>query len=382
MKKRKKGKMFFYVDESGQTGLNLFDEAQPYLFYGVLSSKYNLDIRCEEIVKEMRKKCNVDRMHSNKIGYKGLECVAYELYKLIDEFCIKFDFYSINKKDHVIISFFDQVFDCYMNKAVPWTAYWTPLRYVLLLKLAFLFDDDLLKNAWSARVELNDNASNYMLKDICSQLIARVDAIPDQRSIEILKDSLMYASKYPEEICYNVSSKNDRLHISPNLICFQSVMHGIAMRLGASNRSAEKIIVDRQLDFNKSQEFMADFYRKTKKVDFISGPGLPVMDLKNIPDIPITCVAGDSSCGLEIVDMLIWIYKRVYENSNIPKILKNIPLMMGENSQFREISLHALQEQWVGWFNKLPEPTVEQMEKGQEIFRIQEERRRPYIENL
>jgi hypothetical protein len=37
--------MYFYVDESGQTGLNLFDENQPYLYYGVLSSKTNLEDR-------------------------------------------------------------------------------------------------------------------------------------------------------------------------------------------------------------------------------------------------------------------------------------------------------------------------------------------------
>lgn len=36
--------MYFYVDESGQTGLELFDGNQPFLYYGVLSSKVNLDL--------------------------------------------------------------------------------------------------------------------------------------------------------------------------------------------------------------------------------------------------------------------------------------------------------------------------------------------------
>lgn len=39
--------MFFYVDESGHTGANLFDEAQPTLFYGVLSSAVHLDYVAE-----------------------------------------------------------------------------------------------------------------------------------------------------------------------------------------------------------------------------------------------------------------------------------------------------------------------------------------------
>ena len=39
--------MYCYVDESGNTGSNLFDEAQPALFYGVLTSKLNLDVAAE-----------------------------------------------------------------------------------------------------------------------------------------------------------------------------------------------------------------------------------------------------------------------------------------------------------------------------------------------
>ncbi|HAV1629640.1 TPA: DUF2778 domain-containing protein [Enterobacter hormaechei subsp. steigerwaltii] len=35
--------MHFYVDETGQTGRNLFDKIQPVLSYGVLSSDANLD---------------------------------------------------------------------------------------------------------------------------------------------------------------------------------------------------------------------------------------------------------------------------------------------------------------------------------------------------
>lgn len=33
--------MHFYVDETGQTGRNLFDKTQPVLSYGVLSSDAN-----------------------------------------------------------------------------------------------------------------------------------------------------------------------------------------------------------------------------------------------------------------------------------------------------------------------------------------------------
>ena len=45
---------------------------------------------------------------------------------------IRFDVWLVVKRDHAIISFFDQG----MNPAVPRVAYWTPFRYPLLLNLA------------------------------------------------------------------------------------------------------------------------------------------------------------------------------------------------------------------------------------------------------
>jgi hypothetical protein len=44
------GHMHFYVDESGHTGPNLFDAEQPLLYYGVLSSRVNVDVVAKSLV--------------------------------------------------------------------------------------------------------------------------------------------------------------------------------------------------------------------------------------------------------------------------------------------------------------------------------------------
>ena len=48
--------MHFYIDESGNTGNNLFDERQPTLHYGVLSSKDDLDVTAAAAVAAARQK--------------------------------------------------------------------------------------------------------------------------------------------------------------------------------------------------------------------------------------------------------------------------------------------------------------------------------------
>jgi len=73
-------------------------------------------------------------------------------------------------------------------------------------------------------------------------------------------DALNWAADNPNEIYYNIKSKKDLLRITPNLIGFQSVMHGIASRLTKNEKSASKIIVDQQSQFNKAQKKLSDFY--------------------------------------------------------------------------------------------------------------------------
>ena len=148
--------MHFYIDEGGHTGPNLFDPAQPMLYYGVLSSKVNVDVLAEERLKRPRTQLGVARLHAAELGNGRLVQIVRELCELQLKLDLRFDIYRVAKPDHAIISFFDQVFDQGMNPAVTWTGYWTPLRYILLGKLASLFDERLAELAWEARLELND----------------------------------------------------------------------------------------------------------------------------------------------------------------------------------------------------------------------------------
>ena len=134
---------FFYVDESGHTGTNLFDANQPFLYYGIISARVNLDVLAKPYIEKARARHGVERLHANELGMGGLVECAGPLCGLQKKYKPTFDMYRVAKADHAIISFFDQVFDQGLNPAMTWSGYWTPMRYVLLLKLASLFDEDL-----------------------------------------------------------------------------------------------------------------------------------------------------------------------------------------------------------------------------------------------
>ena len=154
-------------------------------------------------------------------------------------------------------------------------------------------------------------------------------------------------------------------------------MHGIAIRLENTKIEATKVVVDRQSEFNKAQKWISDLYRNTNKTDepMGFGPGMPAMDLRHMPSVPIECTPGTDSSRLEIVDIYIWLFKRHMEGKQLAAEL--YPLIHGQASgMFNEISLQALLERWEKWFRELPEPTPEQIKKGKHLLNIDEERRK------
>ena len=376
--------MFFYVDESGHTGTNLFDENQPILYYGVLSAKTNLDVLAEPIVKLARKQKTVERLHASELGLGGLVDISGYLISIQKKYEPRFDFYRIAKADHAVICFFDQVFDQAMNPAMTWTGYWTPLKYVLLTKLASLFDEELAKSAWIARIDINDKSAEERLISVCRNLIPRLSILPDARSRELLGDSLKWVIQNPGEIRYNCKTKKDILTITPNLIGFQSVMHGIASRL-KNPRDAKSIIIDQQSQFNKAQRSLAEFYSSARQVPWINGPGLPVMDLSKIPFTPIAFRSSKESVGLELVDCYLWIFKRMLEGKELPRELFPILKPHFKRGRADEVSINAISSRWSKWLDELPELSElpeQQIVKAKEMLAKDEERRLQVICNL
>lgn len=77
--------MHFYVDETGQTGRNLFDKTQPILSYGVLSSEADLDKVAEADLAALRKTLGVERLHAAELGVHRLSEVVDTLLSTTDE---------------------------------------------------------------------------------------------------------------------------------------------------------------------------------------------------------------------------------------------------------------------------------------------------------
>ena len=194
----------------------------------------------------------------------------------------------------------------------------------------------------------------------------------------MISDALTWAEKNPSEISYNVASKKDMLQVTPNVIGFQSVMHGIAGRIRKTGKQAARIVVDQQSQFNKAQKTLAEFYQRANGFKASMGPGMPVADHTKMPKVPIEFSSSVGSAGLELTDLHLWIFKKVMERSNLPPELMSLVRVHWRRTQTDEISLQAIETRWSRWFDQIPEieeMSAERLAAGREIMARDEARR-------
>ena len=368
--------MFYYVDESGNTGLNLFDANQPILYYGVLGCRSNLDLTARPLLDDLRRVLDVQRIHANELGVARLTQVADRITRFSKKNDLRFSLYKVVKPDHAIISFFDQVFDSGMNDAVPWIHYWTPLRYVLLFKIKSLFDEELAKEAWLVRREHNTARCAEMLRALCKKLLDRVGQLPDARSRDIVSGALKWAAAKPEEISYGVGNYDSMLQISPNLVGFQQVLAGVAKQSAAQGKKVNRITVDQQTEFNGAQAELADIYKRMRGLSQEMGPGMPKADFSNMPEVAPTFLPSDQSAGLELVDVTLWIAKRMEEHKPLSNELLTLFWAQAKRGETDEVSFFGLDRRW-RHLTDLPKPKESlspeliQLMEQQELSRLQ-----------
>lgn len=76
------------------------------------------------------------------------------------------------------------------------------------------------------------------------------------------------------------------------------------------------------------------------------GPGMPEMNMTNMPVAPPRFQPGDESAGLELVDVTLWVIKRVMEGKSVSPELETLLAIQTKRGLTDEVSLAALDRRW------------------------------------
>jgi hypothetical protein len=369
--------MFFHIDESGNTGNNLFDLAQPTLSYGLLSSRTNVDVRGVQLHCAMLTTLKVEVLHAADLGVERIESIAPLLIELQRKMDFEFDYYFLDKSTYALVQFFEAVYDAGLNDAVAWMHYWTPMRFFLIGLLREFMDEALLCRSWSLSSERKISERLDEVVALLQDVRTRITASGlDARTKEILTHPLDFGIAHPSRLDFGAS--NPKI-ISPNAVAFQFVVAAMGRQLRKKGgKTALAVTLDHQQQFNaaqlkthEAQRLIAEGFRKAppdQQAFILDHPLYRHLDrdevlARNIPVESPRISRSSQSIGLQIVDIYLWLANRVVQGIRLPPGASDLARRFLRRATYDGISLDGMLRRWQAFEAQLPK--FEEMTEAQ-----------------
>ncbi len=301
---------FAYTDESGNTGLNLFDEAQPTFWTGTLVAYADIDQRYGRYHKELLAITGRAEIHGAELGMHGIEKIADRILCLAKEKKLHFLFSRVDKGYLAAAKMFDLVFDSGTNMAMPTHAYAIQqLRLINNLHFVQMLEGDDLKDFWDIFRKQDSQRFGLLL----ARVRERLSSFPyDDRSKQIIGDVLEWGARNPAEILDPYGERD-----SPNFVAFIGLFdHLHSLNVEHGHRVAS-FVHDEQNQFMK---VFKEAYKLVSKIRHKTGPFTVISDIEKMDSFDADLIVRSSheSFGLQLVDVCLWLVKRVIDKDEAP----------------------------------------------------------------
>jgi hypothetical protein len=303
--RREYGKILAYTDESGNSGLHLFDAGQPTFWTGTLVTPFDVDQIHPKIIQATLDRAGVPELHGNVLGLTGIEKIGSRLRYLMVKFDLWFIFTRIEKRYLAATKFMDTVFDAGNNRAVAHHTYNTQVLRLYFTNIVTGCMTNADQEEFWAAFRANDRPrfANVM-RSVLDSINRHVD---DPRTKQLLNDAFQWGMQHPEELLVKMVPED-----SPNLVALTLIVQRLHEMFERSGRPVTAFVHDRQNQFGKSLKFV---YGLTKKFQFKQSPFAPMPTLDDLGTFECDFVERDSSSsfGLQLVDIALWLFKRQFD---------------------------------------------------------------------
>jgi len=361
---------YAFTDESGNTGLNLFDTDQETFWTGTLIAFADVDTKFKRFHRELLTTVGKAELHGTDLGFGGIEKIAARLAWFVREKKLRFSFGRVHKPFLAASKLFDLAFDSGNNPAMVPHAYGIrALRLMTLMHFVQLLDSDDLREFW----DLFGAQDAQRFGTLLGTLVERVNLAPyDKRTIQILSDALTWGSQHPEAVL-DPFGKGD----SPNLVAFCGLFNHLHSLHEEEGHVIGSFVHDEQ---NQFIPLIEEYYKVISKWRLVGHPLALITDVKLLPTFDCSLIVRPSSqsFGLQLVDLCMWVIKRVIDKGDKPRGgCRTLFECLAERSWISRCDFTDLVENvraGVSYVAKLP-VTEEQMEKGRTILEEFERKR-------
>ncbi|MCO8018228.1 DUF3800 domain-containing protein [Brevundimonas diminuta] len=310
--------LFAYVDESGNTGKNIFDIAQPDFFTAALVSKGDFDLIWGPRVVAVAKKTGGSAIHANELGLGRLEAVADDLLDILIDAQANFFVSRVEKRYLLATKMFDVLFDSGENAAVAWHNYnFRPLKIMLAFKLAHAIDEEVAREFWDFILITRREEATKRLPAICEKLKLLLPAIPDARSREVLGDGLDWVIKHPECIhVVQIEQKAAKQGHFPNLVAFMNLLRGLDEHAKSRRKQIARIVHDEQSEFGKMLEYWHGLHANAapEPITWVD----ETWSVQLNPGSDFLIQRDEDSPGIQMADTALWLYGQSLKGKDLP----------------------------------------------------------------
>jgi hypothetical protein len=302
--------MFAFVDETGNTGHNIFDPAQPQFVTAALVTRANFDALYAGTIAELATSVGVKALHANVMGLEKLEAIAPKLQHLLKKADARFVLSVVEKRYLAVTKIIDYIFDSGENLAVRWQSYnIRPLRLLLVFKVAHLVDVPLAQEFWGALMEPKKADTYNRFREACRTLLGRVGHLPDAGSREVVSEAVQWAIDNTDQLTLHADNKEARYGHLPNMVGFRSLIDGIEAQSRKWGKGVKVIVHDEQTQFERNLKNWHEMYSNASD-ETIYWPGEEPHSLRAVGGSKLVMSRHHDSPGIQVVDTILWLNKR------------------------------------------------------------------------
>lgn len=368
--------LFAYVDESGNTGWNIFDKAQPDYYTAALVSQGDFDLHPGDKVRTIAAKCGATAIHANELGLGRLEMIAADLLCLLNRAEVTFFVSRVERKYLLATKMFDTLFDSGENAAVPWHVYnLRPLKIFGAMKLDAVLDEDIARNFWKCLLTPREADARASLPPICEAIKTRLHILPDDRSRDLLGQGLDWIIAHPECVKFETERKIAKKGHFPNLVAFSNLLQGLQSMSQRLNKRISSIVHDEQNEFGETLRSWHGLFSNASP-DVIEWVG-ECYSLQWAPGSRFIMKPDHESPGIQMADVALWLYGQWLKGKDLPENCKRLLTFILENGWHADFSFKGVEESLLTEYGEIlfGDMSEKKLEAGRALVKISEERR-------
>ncbi|APG86352.1 hypothetical protein SAMCCGM7_pA0013 (plasmid) [Sinorhizobium americanum CCGM7] len=361
---------FAFVDETGNTGHNVFDEVQPDFLTAALISRGNFDTQYGPRVSSIAAKLGHSALHGKELGLQRIESIAGDLLALMKASRTTFFVSRVEKKYLLVTKMFDSIFDSGENAGISWHHYnMRPLRLMLTFKLSYLIEDETARSFWKCILEPKEARAREGLVKVCGELLESIALLPDEGSRKVLGDALVWARDHPEAIQIHVDRKIARQGHFPNLVAFTNLLRGLEDLSKRFKRPVARITHDQQSEFEITLKTYHDIL-STASDDEIRWAG-ETYSFQAVKGSTFETKEDNQSAGIQVADVILWLYHQHYKKKALPRGCQALLQYVFTNGWEADFSFAGVEASYIKNYLPILEGPIapEALERGRELIR-------------